>query len=153
MNLEEIQDIENELIFHSFTHQDAWCIANMILERVKKEKLRRIGIRVVLNGVLIFQYLMDGKEEDMWLKRKQHTVETFQHSSYYLYIDNQLSQSYQQYQEDQRYAICGGGFPINIQGNIKGVFCVSGLAHDQDHQLIVEAFRTYLYQKSKEEHQ
>ncbi len=73
MQSQEVLTLEESLVFESFTHQDAFNLATSILQRVKEEKLRRIGIRVVLDGTVIFQYLMDGKNEDMWLKIKQKT--------------------------------------------------------------------------------
>lgn len=87
---------------------------------------------------------MDGKEEDRWLKRKQRTVEELGHSGYYLFLENEESHIYQKYENDEKYVICGGGFPICVNGENIGVFCVSGLSHEQDHQLIVDAFEQYL---------
>ena len=99
MNKEDIRLLEEKLVFSSFTHYDAYAIANSIFERVKREKLRRIGIRVTIHGVVVFQYLMDGKEEDRWLKRKQRTVEELGHSGYYLFLENEESHIYQKYEE------------------------------------------------------
>ncbi len=147
MNKEDIRLLEEKLVFSSFTHYDAYAIANSIFERVKREKLRRIGIRVTIHGVVVFQYLMDGKEEDRWLKRKQRTVEELGHSGYYLFLENEESHIYQKYENDEKYVICGGGFPICVNGENIGVFCISGLSHEQDHQLIVDAFEQYLSQE------
>ncbi|MGN1386812.1 MAG: heme-binding protein [Bacillus sp. (in: firmicutes)] len=33
--------------------------------------------------------------------------------------------------KDERYAICGGGFPIIVNGETVGAICVSGLPHEQ----------------------
>lgn len=140
---EELLKLEKELSFEHLSHQDLYVIAERILRRVKEEKLGRIGIRIVVNGLLIYQYLMDDKEEDRWLLRKQRTVEDFGHSGYYLWTVQQERHKYDRYLQDERYAICGGGFPILIGGMRGGTFCVSGLSHDRDHQLIVDAFREF----------
>ena len=39
------------------------------------------------------------------------------------------------------YAVCGGGYPLIVNDELKGCFCVSGLAHDEDHDLIVQGKR------------
>ncbi len=144
MQSQEVLTLEESLVFESFTHQDAFNLATSILQRVKEEKLRRIGIRVVLDGTVIFQYLMDGKNEDMWLKRKQKTIEKFGHSGYYLFLKNEEDNSYPNDMATDDFVICGGGFPLVVNHKLKGSFCVSGLTHDMDHQLIVDAFKAYL---------
>ena len=37
--------------------------------------------------------------------------------------------------------ICGGGFPLIIRGELRGSILVSGLVHDEDHQVIVDCLR------------
>ena len=143
MKAKDVLLLEKELSFHSFHNEDAFCIALNIIERVKKENLKNIRIRVVLNGEIVFQYLMDGKKGDVWLNRKQKTVEKLKHSGYYLFLENEENKTYQQYENDESVVLCGGGFPIIVDHDIIGCFIVSGLSHEQDHQLIVEAFRNY----------
>ena len=140
---EELLKLEKDLSFDRLTHEDIHDIAEHIIRRVKEEKLGRVGIRAVVNGLLIYQYLMNDKEEDSWLLRKQRTVEKFGHSGYYLWALQQENHKDDRYVQDERYAICGGGFPISIGGMRVGTFCVSGLAHEKDHQLIVDAFRDF----------
>ncbi|MNN92681.1 hypothetical protein D3C81_2109980 [compost metagenome] len=53
-------------------------------------------------------------------------------------------ESYLQLTHDKSYGLSGGGFPINENGEIKGCICVSGLEHEQDHQLIVDALTKFL---------
>ena len=125
------------------SHQDLHDIAENIIRRAKEEKLGSIGVRVVVDGLLIYQYLMDGKEEEDWLLRKQRTVEKFGHSGYYLWALQQEEHKYDQYVHNLRYAFCGGSFPILMGGMRVGSFCVSGLPHEMDHQLIVDAFREF----------
>ena len=42
--------------------------------------------------------------------------------------------------KDESLVICGGGFPI-IRGELRGSILVSGLIHDEDHQVIVDCLR------------
>ena len=40
------------------------------------------------------------------------------------------------------------GFPINEKGEIVGTICVSGLKHNEDHQLIVDTLMTLLKEEN-----
>jgi len=66
--------IENIPNFKEFTHKQALNIGLDALNIVSERQLRRIGIRIILDNVLIFQYLMDGKNEDNYLKGKEKVV-------------------------------------------------------------------------------
>lgn len=143
MNSQELLELENELSFQSFVNHDAYKIGKMIVEKVEKEQLKNVRIRIVYHGDIVFQYLMDGKHGDMWLNRKQKTVETFHHSSYYVFMKNEETHMYQEYENDETMVICGGGFPLIVNHEICGCFVVSGLEHNEDHQLIVDVLREY----------
>lgn len=139
----DVLQMEKKLSFHSFCNEDAYQIALEIINKVKNNNLKNIRIRIVFNNDVVFQYLMDGKTGDVWLNRKQKTVETFQHSSYYVFLENQENGTYKQYEDDESLAICGGGFPIIVNQKVMGSIIVSGLAHDEDHQLIIDALTHY----------
>lgn len=137
-------ELEGRLQFEKFSHADAWRAAEKIFEGYERlikdrEVKKAIGVRIVMDGLLVFQYLMDGKKEDQWLKRKENTVREFGHSSMYIREVNDATHKYDGLKDDTNLAICGGGFPIIIQGEIRGTVAVSGLAHEEDHGLIVQA--------------
>ncbi|MCF0115210.1 MAG: heme-binding protein [Erysipelotrichaceae bacterium] len=138
---ESVLKLEEELSFESFNHEDAYRVGALVIDRVKRDNLKPVRIRVVLKGDIVFQYLMDGKAGDMWLNRKQKTVEAFGHSSYYIACVNKETQEYESYRTDDTMVICGGGFPIIVNHEIVGSMMVSGLADHEDHQLIVDALR------------
>ena len=94
-----------------------------------------------LDKDIIFQYLMDGKKGVIWLDRKQKTVEKYGHSSYYIYLENEENKTYQEDEKDESLVICGGGFPLIIHDELRGSILVSGLVHDEDHQVIVDCLR------------
>lgn len=89
----------------------------------------------------MFQYLMPSKKGVEWLDRKQNTVERYQHSTYYVFLDQEERHVYDE--NDSTIAICGGGFPLIIKGELRGCVIVSGLAHDEDHQLIINTLGEY----------
>ena len=89
----------------------------------------------------MFQYLMPGKKGVEWLDRKQNTVERYQHGTYYVFLDQEERHVYDE--NDSTIAICGGGFPLFIKDELHGCVIVSGLAHDEDHQLIIDVLGGY----------
>ncbi len=143
MNQEELLQLENELSFTSFCHRDAFCIGQMIIKKINQERLKPVRIRVVMNHDIVFQYLMDGKTGTKWLDYKQNTLEKYQHSTYYVYKQHQDDLLFQDEELKRGYVICGGGFPLIVKHQIIGGIYVSGLEHDQDHQVIVDVLKEY----------
>lgn len=136
--MDDLLILEKELQFKHFTHEKALQFGMTILNIVKQKKLKPVRIRVTYCHDIIFQYLMDGKKGDMWLNRKENTVMKAKHSSLYVYNHQD---NYKDMINDEQYAICGGGFPLIENNEIKGVFIVSGLDHEEDHQLIIKALK------------
>ncbi len=143
MKAKDVLQLEKELSFDSFDNEDAYHIAGSIVKRIKEEKMKNIRIRVVLNDELVFQYLMNGKKGEYWLNRKQNTIEKYGHSGYYMFLENEENGTYKEIEDDETYVLCGGAFPIIVKGEMIGSFIVSGLTHEEDHQLIVDAFKEY----------
>ena len=80
--MEELLQLEKDLSFISFDHEDAYHLGQMLVDKVNTQNLKPLRIRIVLNHDIVFQYLMNGKNGEEWLNRKQKTVEMFEHSSY-----------------------------------------------------------------------
>lgn len=144
----KLLQLEQQLRFQSFQHSDALQLGLQAIQKVEQNQLKPIRIRIRYKGNIVFQYLMDGKTGDEWLNRKEQTVLETGHSSMFIY-EHQDEYNYLLNQE--QYAICGGGFPLIVDNEIKGVFCISGLKHDEDHQLIVNILSEYLLEKRKGE--
>lgn len=126
------------ITFKEFTNKDALKFGLKVLEIVEKENLKNVRIRVKYNNDVVFQYLMDGKVGETWLNRKENTVMTSKHSSLYVF---EHIEDYGYMKDNDDYAVCGGGYPLIVNDELKGCFCVSGLAHDEDHDLIVRALK------------
>ena len=129
---------EKELRFSDFQSEDALSFAQKVTDWAKENKTKPLGIRITKDGLLILQYLMDGKKEDNWLKRKERTVLESGHSSLYV---SEHADAYPQMKDSDLYCVGGGGFPLVIQGELRGAVCVSGLVHTDDHALIVRMLR------------
>lgn len=126
------------ITFKEFTNKDALKFGLKVLEIVEKENLKNVRIRVKYNNDVVFQYLMDGKVGETWLNRKENTVMTSKHSSLYVF---EHIEDYGYMKDNDDYAVCGGGYPLIVNDELKGCFCVSGLAHDEDHDLIVRVLK------------
>lgn len=140
--LTALDALEASLDFASFSHQDALACGLWIVGQAQAENLKPLRIRLVLDGDVVWQYLMDGKTNASWLDRKQATVERFGHSSLRIFesvCDDEAALA--ALRRDSTLAICGGGVPIRIRGKIRGCLCISGLEHHQDHELAVRALR------------
>ena len=114
---------EELITFSTFNHSDALDFGLRVIEIAKKEK---------------FQYLMDGKTSDLWLNRKENTVLKTKQSSMNVFNNQDF---YKNIVDDENYAICGGGYPLIVANEFKGVFCISGLEHYEDHALIVRVLK------------
>lgn len=136
--MDELLQLEKELSFETFTNDMALTFMQNVLSIVEKEGLKPIRIRVTLDDDIIAQYLMEGKKGEMWLNRKQVTVLESNHSSLYV---ARHADSYAYMLDNDNYAVCGGGFPLIINGEVRGTFIVSGLSDIEDHRLIVEALK------------
>ena len=136
--MDELLLLEKELSFDVFTNDMAFTFASNVLDIVKNEKLGPIRIRVLYNDDIVYQYMMEGKKGDMWLNRKQLTVLESNHSSLYV---ARHAEDYAYMLNNDNYAVCGGGFPLIVNGEVCGAFLISGLADTEDHRLIVESLR------------
>lgn len=149
MTKEEVLQLEKELSFQEFNHTDAYHLGKIIVNYIEENHLKNVRIRIVLDGDIVFQYLMEGKKGVIWLDRKQKTVEKYAHSSYYIFLENEENGTYQEDEKDESLVICGGGFPLIINDEIRGSIMVSGLAHDEDHQVIIDCLKYYQGKKEK----
>ena len=122
--------------FNEFNNKMAYEFAYHVLDIISEEQLNPVRIRVVFDNDIVYQYMMDGKKGDLWLNRKQKTVEETHESSLHVWLHQD---KYPHMIDNESYAVCGGGYPLIINNEFRGTFIVSGLAHQEDHQLILDA--------------
>lgn len=134
----DVNNQEKRYVFNEFTHEDALQFGLNVLEVVKEEKLKNVRIRVTCDNDIVFQYLMNDKNGEMWLNRKEKTVMESGHSSLYVF---QNQDQYKHMLDNDEYAVCGGGFPLIINGELRGTLITSGLDHEEDHMLIIKALK------------
>lgn len=147
--LNKIIENENELVFNSFNNEDALRLGQIMIEIGRKYK-KPIAVRVFINNYIAYQFLMEGTTDFHcgWMDRKQNLVERTHKSSLRCAIEQQFADKKMKWWDnEEKYAFCGGGFPIRIQNKYIGVAIVSGLTDIQDNAIAVEAIKTFLKTK------
>ncbi|ORX93751.1 hypothetical protein K493DRAFT_315854 [Basidiobolus meristosporus CBS 931.73] len=141
---------EAELQFEKFTNEDALQLGLLILSKARALNGKPVTIDISRNNQRLFHFAMDGTCPDNgeWIQRKTRTVLRFGHSSYYVgqYIGSQGKSIEEKYMvSEKEYAAHGGAFPLTIKNvGIVGAIAVSGLAQQDDHQLVVDSIQEYL---------
>jgi len=140
---------EEELQFTAFNEDTAWQIGSMLVEEARNRALP-ITIDITRGDQQLFHAARPGASayNDAWVRRKVRLVSRFGHSSFYM--GQLLKDKGQRIEEafllpESEYAPHGGCFPIVVVGTgLVGTITVSGLAQEDDHQLVVDTIRAYL---------
>jgi len=147
--LEKLLKQEETLQFSSFSSETAWEIGQIFVKKGQERKLS-ITLDISMNGHQLFHYSFPGTspDNDEWVKRKINTVTRFGHSSFYMgqYLKS-LGKTIDEVflVPESLFAAHGGCFPIILKGSgVVGTITVSGLAQEEDHQLVVDVIEEYL---------
>ena len=124
--------------FNEFLHAQALEMGLEAVRLVKERQWRRIGVRIILHDVLVFQYLMDGKNEDNYLQGKINVVKETGLSSDEVF---NRSAEFEQLLDKAEYCVSGGAVPIIVKGELYGVIAISGMTQEKDHELAVEVLK------------
>ena len=124
--------------FNEFLHVQALEMGLEAVRLVKERQWRRIGVRIILHDVLVFQYLMDGKNEDNYLQGKINVVKETG-----LSLDEVFNRSaeFEQLLDKVEYCVSGGAVPIIVKGEVYGVIAISGMTQEKDHELAIEVLK------------
>ena len=144
--LEVLKKSEEILRFETFDQEDAYRLGT-ILRQIGMAGEQPVAVRVVLDGLTVYQSFPNGTtaENSWWMDRKQATVTDSRTSSLRALVERELFGVKEAWQTDETgHAFCGGGFPIVINGEFRGIAIVSGLPHLEDHALLVRALAAYL---------
>ena len=124
--------------FNEFLHAQALEMGLEAVRLVKERQWRRIGVRIILHDVLVFQYLMDGKNEDNYLQGKINVVKVTGLSSDEVY--NRRAE-FEHLLDKEEYCVSGGAVPIIVKGEVYGVIAISGMTQEKDHELALEVLK------------
>ncbi|WP_026556743.1 heme-degrading domain-containing protein [Arthrobacter sp. 35W] len=143
----ELRQHEDELVFPSFDNHDAWRLGSLIANRAIAGG-HGVAIDIRRHNIVLFRCVLPGATSDQeeWIRRKSATTLRFEHSTAL------LAEQFKDFDPTQGgwlapadYTLAGGSFPIRVQGaGVVGAITVSGLASDEDHQLVVQSIRSYL---------
>lgn len=124
--------------FNEFLHAQALEMGLEAVRLVKERQWRRIGVRIILHDVLVFQYLMDGKNEDNYLQGKINVVKETGLSSDEVF---NRSAEFEQLLDKVEYCVSGGAVPIIVKGEVYGAIAISGMTQEKDHELAMEVLK------------
>lgn len=147
-DIDELETQLAQLRFDSLSHEQALSIGMDIAARAEERELP-IQVSVYLGEHHVFRYACLGTNEvnDQWVARKKATVYKFQEPTFL------VGQRYAARGEDfyevtglpeEIYAVHGGGFPLFVADKFVGAVFVSGIPHEEDHALLVEALTSAL---------
>jgi uncharacterized protein (UPF0303 family) len=145
----EVVEQEERLQFTEFTHEHAWMLGARLRESAL-ERGQAITIDIALGEQRLFHCALPGTSahNDVWIERKKRTVREFGASSYLVGLRAGHGGSTFEdasWIDPRQFAGRGGGFPLAIRGvGVVGTIAVSGLPHEIDHALIVEALSEHL---------
>lgn len=146
----EVVEQEESLQFDDFSHEHAWMLGARLRERAL-ERGQAITIDIALGEQRLFHCALPGTSahNDVWIERKKRTVREFGASSYLVGLRFPVLDGHTledaPWMDPRQFAGHGGGFPLAIRGvGVVGTIAVSGLPHEVDHALIVEALSEHL---------
>ena len=139
---------EKELVFKSFTREDAWNLGCFI-RQYSLEHTAPVCIQITVNELAIFRYIPEGvtKNNLRWMERKHNMVMVREMSSRraQVMLEMQGKTMADWLMDPEKFGCIGGGFPIRVENvGVIGSICVSGLPAEEDHRLIVDALREYM---------
>jgi uncharacterized protein (UPF0303 family) len=139
---------EQELVFPSFDHNDAWRLGSRITA-IAQEARHPVGIDIRRPGLILFRAALAGitPDQETWIVRKAAVVLRMEASS--ALVDARLSAAGVDPAAvgwlGAEYAVTGGSFPIRVRGvGVVAAATASGLSSEEDHNLIVEGIRAHL---------
>lgn len=145
----ELEAQERELVFPSFTHDDAWRLGSLITGLAIERGLP-VVVDVRRGPQQLFRAARPGTtaHNDSWVERKARVVVRFERSTLLAQLrETARGRTFAQAYElpFAEYAAAGGSFPVRVEGaGVVGTVTVSGLTQEEDHDLVVEGIRTFL---------
>jgi uncharacterized protein (UPF0303 family) len=142
-DIDELEAQLAQLRFDELTHEQALSIGMDIAARAEERELP-IQVSVYLGEHHVFRYACVGTNEvnDQWVARKKATVYKF-HEPTFLVGQRYAARGEDFYEvtglPEEIYAVHGGGFPLFVKDEFVGAVFVSGIPHEEDHAMLVEA--------------
>jgi len=147
--LEALRQHEEVLRVEKMCAEDALALGVIMIGLAKEKYKKPAAMRIILGGHVAFSFLMDGTSmnNNWWMDKKLNTCRATGVSSIRSLVEvaEGLRPLEPEFENDGDYALCGGCFPLrNAAGKLLGYVLASGLPHECDHQLIVDALGEFL---------
>lgn len=147
--LDAVRTQEELLRADSFSADDALRLGLQMVRLARDVYREPIAIRIILGGHTAFSYLMDGTDSnnEWWMDKKLNTARMSGMSSLRTLMEVAEGNipCEKEYETENDYALCGGCFPLRkSDGHLIGYVESSGMAHQNDHQLIADALAALL---------
>ncbi|MDO5444972.1 MAG: heme-degrading domain-containing protein [Eubacteriales bacterium] len=150
--IEQIRKQEEELVFDSFTYDDAFALGCLLYVRAKEKNLP-LTVDITRNGQQLFHAALPGTspDNDQWIIRKNRVVSRMHKSSFQ--VGCILKEKGQSIEEQFlissfEYAAHGGAFPLTVKDcGVIGTISVSGLPQECDHRFVTDVIAEYLNSK------
>lgn len=139
----------NQLQLSTFTAQDAWELGQSIYQTGKKLP-KPIAFEVYAYGQILFRYSFGRlcPDKELWIERKRKTAMHFATSTSAMeekMTKENTSLKHKYGLPNEFYVAMGGSIPLILeQGGVIGAVTVTGLKPVEDHQIVVEAFLSFL---------
>ncbi len=148
-----LYEIEQELVFSSFSRADALRLGVLINEESAAYPAP-VATEIVINGLVVYRYFQDGAlpDSELWLARKRNAVELMQMGSlrFGCWLEENGETLASRKLEEAEFAPGGGGMPILLKGTgMIGSVCVSGEPDHLDDQAIVTKAMQRLLEEKK----
>lgn len=134
---------EKQYEFTTFNADVALKIGEDGIKYCKEHQLS-VCIDITAYSKTLFHYCFDdcSVNNEEWIRKKRNTVLYFQHSTKFLSLKNNYDDAILQTKyglSNHDYCLTAGGFPIKLKDSgVVGSICISGLAPDEDHDLVIK---------------
>ena len=146
--LAQVAQDEQDVILTCFSNENAWELGCLMVERAKERNLK-LTISIDVNGQKIFYYAFDGTHlnNESAVARKSRVAHVFRCCSMRVFLELQASGGSiaDRGRDPKDYLAMGGAVPIRLKDTgMIGTVCVSGMAHPDDHQFVIDAMKAYI---------
>lgn len=150
--LDELEKIEEELVFEHFDSHDALRLGNLLIKLTKKyDGELAVIITREDDQTVVFQHVMNTKSERnlQFAQMKRNTVLETGHCSFWKLVHGIVhGQSPAELFSSGTSVPAGGAFPIIVNGEVTYTAAVSGLHNGDDQRILTEALSEYLHREN-----
>jgi len=141
---------EKELRFKTVDTGMVTDIAKAIADKLKAKHAPSY-ILAVINGNTLYAECLPGASPDNanWVRRKGNLTTLFSKSSYRVTLEMRIrgQDLSSRGASAAEYVLSGGAFPVTIGDLTVGYFASSGIAQEEEHQIIADTIAGYLGKK------